>query len=276
MLKMTPFLAGVYLFTSALEWRFGTRWSGIVSRLAKWGPLWGAAFGCIPQCGFSVVGTALYVRRLISPGTLLAVYLATSDEAVPVLLSMPRMTTVVLDLVVVKFLIALAAGMVVDLCWRRARGGTDGDKPLTTPNCGCCAHELSHKPSAVQALLAHPLQHTLKIAAYLFVLGVALNAGIAWLGEGHFRALMLQDHFLQPCVAALVGLVPNCFASVLIAQLFAQGVLGTGAAVAGLSAGAGLGLLVLVRENGDWKDTLKIVGLLLGVSAAAGMAIQVF
>ncbi len=270
--RLVPLLAGVYVLVAFLEYRFGDGMGVFLTRFGVMAPAAGALLGCIPQCGFSVVAAALYIRRLISPGTLLAVFISTSDEAIPVLLSMPEQGPMVAKLLTLKVVIAIVAGVMLDLLLRR-RVADNGNIPSKS-RCGCCAHDVSGVRSWARALLWHPFWHTIKIFAFLFILTFMMNLAVAGIGEDRIGAFLLQGTIFQPLLAVLVGLIPNCFASVLLADLFAAGTLTFGSLVSGLCAGAGLGLLLLVRENRPWQDTAMMLGVLTGVSIAAGMVIQ--
>ncbi|MFA5293480.1 MAG: putative manganese transporter [Phycisphaerae bacterium] len=283
-LKLLPLLVVIYFFVSFLEYRYGDRMGSILTRFGMFNPVVGAMFGCIPQCGFSVVGSALYVKRLISIGTLLAVFLSTSDEAVPVLLSMPGKAHMVWTLIAIKAGIAIIAGIGVDLLLRRLPAEKQAapaiadnhheDEHEHEHHAGCCAHDLDEKHSKFKALVLHPLQHSIKIFIYLLVLSAILNLIIEKVGEKRIAEMLLSGTVFQPFLASLIGLIPNCFASVLLAKLFADGTISFGSLVAGLCAAGGLGLLVLVRENKSFKDTLFVIALLVVISVLAGIIIQ--
>ena len=274
--RLLPLLAAVYFLVAFLEYRYGDRMGYFMARFGALGPVAGALFGCIPQCGFSVVAAALYVKRLISVGTLLAVFLSTSDEAIPVLLSMPEQAGTVWNLINIKVLIAIIAGIGLDLLVRK-----QAQDQIVTPDVGaehshsgCCSHGISGDGSKVKALFLHPLWHTVKIALFLFVLTLLMNIAFASIGEVRIGSLLLVGTLFQPFLTTLIGLIPNCFASVFLAGLFAKGIVSFGSLVAGLCAGAGLGLMVLVKENKDTRETLMIVGTLVLVSILAGVFIQ--
>jgi hypothetical protein len=270
--KMIPFLLLIYFVVEWFERKFGDSLKHRLRNVAKAGPVLGALFGCVPQCGFSVVAASLYARRLISPGTLLAVILSTSDEAIPVLLSQPEQSEAVFFLLLIKLLIGITGGYLVDLLLRR-RPAASPAADVESHHKGCCCHLVSAKDGYRQ-LLVHPLVHTAKIFLFIFAITLGLNGLMAWVGEENLGHLLLRHSLFQPLLAALVGLIPNCAASVAIAGLFLKGGLGFGSTVAGLCCSGGLGLLVLFRENHDPKDTLRIVGLLVGISTIAGLAIQ--
>ena len=273
--KLLPLLAAVYFFVGFFEYRYGDRMGALMSRVGALGPLTGAAFGCIPQCGFSVVAAALYVKGLISRGTLLAVFISTSDEAVPVLLSMPQQAPVVVTLVMLKVAIAILAGMALDLLLppRGVVAGGDSQEAVHG-HPGCCAHGLAQEESRIKALVWHPLLHTLRIGAFLFVLSFLMNIVLAGIGRDRIRELFAGVGVLQPLIAILIGSIPNCFSSVVLAQFYAQHMITFGALLAGLCASAGLGVLVLLKEHRDRKDTLLIFAVLLAVSLLAGGIIQ--
>jgi uncharacterized membrane protein YraQ (UPF0718 family) len=280
--RLLPLLAVIYFLVSFLEYRYGGRMESFLSRFSIFNPVIGALFGCIPQCGFSVAASALYVKRLISVGTLLAVFLSTSDEAVPVLLSMPHKASMVGLLIAVKVAIAIIAGITIDLLLRYLPSekasellNTNGhNEDAAKTHSGCCSHHLDEKHSKIEALVLHPLLHTVKIFIYLFILSAVLNLIVEKVGEKRIAEILLRGTVFQPLLASLIGLIPNCFASVLLAKLFADGAISFGSLVAGLCAAAGLGLLVLIRENRNFKNTLFVIGLLVVVSVLAGVIIQ--
>lgn len=279
--SLVPFLAIVYFGIGFLEYRYGDRMNHFVMHVGIMGPLAGALVGCIPQCGFSVMASALYVKGMISTGTLLAVFISTSDEAVPILLSVPSRVDMVLILIGVKVIVAVLAGMAVDRVAGMISGfrikkcaGEASCKEAVSGHPGCCSHELANKSSKLKMLVVHPLLHTGKILAFLFILTLIFNLLVEKIGESNIASMFLGGSIFQPALSSLVGMIPNCFASVLLAGLFAKGIISFGALIAGLSSGAGLGLLVLVKENKDRIDTLRIIGLLLAISITAGTLIQ--
>lgn len=279
--RLLPILAAVYFVVGFMEYRYGEKMRHFITHLNAWGPVAGALFGCLPQCGFSVIASALYVKRMISVGTLLSVFLSTSDEAIPVLLSMPGKADIVGLLIAVKVVIAIAAGLAIDrLIPARLQAQAEAGK-VDAPghqhadeHSGCCAHGLEGESSKFKALLLHPLMHTTKIFLFLFVLTIATNIIVEVIGSHRISSLLLNGTVLQPVLASMIGMIPNCFASVLLADLFAKGAISFGSMVAGLCAGAGLGLLVLVKENRDRADTLRVIGLLLTISISVGILLQ--
>jgi len=282
--KLLPLLAVVYFLVSFFEYRYGSRIGPFLAHFNKFGPILGALFGCIPQCGFSVLASALYVKRIISVGTLLSVFLSTSDEAVPILLSIPNKAHLVGVLIVIKVIIAIIAGVTVDFIIGLRQAVKSREVVSVPVSCedalkghsGCCSHDVDEKRSKIKSLLIHPLWHTTKIFFFLLVLSIILNFVMDRIGQERIAKVLLNGTVFQPFLASLIGLIPNCFASVFLAELFVKGAISFGSMLAGLCAASGLGMLVLIKENKSFKDTLSIIGLLVGVSVLAGVVMQAF
>ena len=230
----------------------------------------GAVLGCVPQCGFSDVAANFYASRVITPGTLLAVFVATSDEAIPLLAAEPGMWGTLAVLLVLKVILGMAAGFVLDVPLRRVLpqslyGGYAGHADEVD------CHEEHEEHSGI--FLA-ALRHTLEIFAFILLFSFLIGLVFELVGEGAITALLGRMGPFQPMVAALIGLVPNCAASVLLAQLYMQGAITFGSLMAGLTAGAGIGLAVLWRVNPSWKQNLFMTGLLWAAGAAVGIVLQ--
>ena len=288
--KTIPFLLMIYVLIEIVEYGYGRKIREKVQRAGKAGPAIGAVTGSFPQCGFSVLTTALYTQRLVTIGTLLAVYLSTSDEAIPVILSQPGAAKLIVPLILTKILIAVVAGYGIDFIFQKhnkktlahieayAHGedeaGHDHARVVEEP--ACCGHclDASAGKFKLKELFFHPLIHTMKIFVFILAMTVLINGAIFWLGEAAFARLFSGHLFFQPVLAALIGLIPNCAASVAVTELYLNGAITYGAMISGLCAGGGLGLLVLFREEKNKKDVLKILGLLFGVSVTAGWVIQ--
>ena len=276
-LEMIPFLMVIYY---SVEWFERTYARSIESRLqnlTRLAPALGAVFGCIPQCGFSAAASALYARRAITTGTLLAVFLATSDEAIPVLLAQPHKGMVVLWLIVVKLIIGIAGGYFVDVLFQANRRTSDlWNQVVINKSHERARHDDS--PSVQMSRLRwliDPLKHTAEVFFYIVVFTFGMNYLISFVGEANFGVLLLRHSLFQPFFAALFGLIPNCSASVAIAEAFLKGGLSYGSAIAGLSSSGGMGILVLLKENHNTRDTFKILSLLVAISTVVGTAIHV-
>ena len=284
--KMVPLLFVVYVAIEFIELKFGNKMAKTVSKAGPFGPILGALSATIPQCGISVMGTALFTQRLITIGSLFAVYIATSDEAIPVIMSQPNKLELLVPLILTKLVLAIIVGYALDLVFRKRNkqvfehidayahdhDEADHHHEAAFEEKACCGHQATAEHSAISArdILYHPLVHTLKIFAFIFLISVGLNLLFASIGQETLGALLAQHKLLQPFLAALIGLIPNCAASVAIAQFYLTGTITFGATIAGLSASGGLGILLLFKE-GDKKEGARIVALLFGISVIAGL-----
>lgn len=265
-LKMLPFLFGAYLLIEYIEHRAAKKFVDLLTRFGRAGSVAGAALGCVPQCGFSVAAANLFSNRLITAGTLIAVFISTSDEAIPILLASPESASKILPLLVAKIIIAIVAGLIIDLT---------GILKTPKEELEEVAEEHSHcHTEGHGGIILSALRHTGEVFLFLVVVMLLLNLAISFVGEEALAGLLMEGSFLQPILATLVGAIPNCAASVIIASLYAEGTLSFGSAVAGLSAGAGLGLVVLFRTNHSKKESFIILGILLGVSIISGVLLQ--
>lgn len=262
-LKLLPFLFGAYLLMEYLEHHAAGKMESVLRRMGPFGPLVGAGLGCVPQCGFSATAANLYAAGIISRGTLLAVFLSTSDEALPILLGQQGAAGQIGRLLLCKVLIGLVVGFAVDFVLRRfCRPREVAD---LCEHCGCHEQEGILKPA---------LWHTLRILLFILILNFVLNCGLSLLGQERIGTLLLAGSWLQPFAAALIGLIPNCAASVMLTQLYLAGAISFGAVLAGLCSGAGIGLAVLLRMNPNRRENIQILATLYLVSAFVGLLAQ--
>ena len=279
--KLIPFLFLAYLAMEYLEHKTGERASKLIRRpgtkssshgrsgsghpvLAHLAPVAGGLLGAVPQCGFSAAASNLYAGRLITLGTLMAIYLSTSDEMLPILISERAPMGMILQLLAAKAAIGMAAGLAIDLLWRKKDTGREHIHDI-------CKQEHCH---CEKGIFRSALAHTAKIALFILAVNLGLNLILHFLGEDALGTLILNRPFAGPVLAGLVGLIPNCAGSVAITQLYLAGSMGLGAAMAGLLAGSGVGVLVLFRVNRDRRENLKILGLLYAIGVAAGIAVE--
>ena len=273
--KMLPFLFLAYLLIEYIETRHGERIEALLAGGGRWGSIPGAVLGCVPQCGFSAIASNFYSSRVITLGTLMAVYLATSDEAIPLLVSMPAYWDKLAVLMVIKVVYAIVVGFVLDFVLRGVlpkslRGGYTGHADEVD-----CHEEHSDEEGKPAPIWKAALRHTLEIFVFIFAFSLVFGLIVEGVGEDVFASVLGSMGFFQPVVAALVGLIPNCAASVLLTQLYVEGALRFSSLVAGLCTGAGVGLAVLWRTNPSWKQNLFITGLTWGAGAFLGVAMQV-
>lgn len=262
--KMLPFLFGAFLLLEALEHSANERMNRILAKAGNAGPAAGAALGCVPQCGFSVVAANLYAGGVITLGTLLAVMIATSDEAILILLGNPGQGGEIVKLLITKVVIAVAAGYLVD-AFGKGRNRRKKEIEELCRECGCHSHH---------GILRPALYHTVKVFLFLLIFTGILNFAVEVLGMERISEILLADTLFQPLIAALIGLIPNCASSVILTRLYLSGVISFASVIAGLCTGAGLGLAVLFKVNQDKKENVRILGLLYGISAAVGILLQ--
>ena len=271
-LLMLPFLFLAYLIIETVEHRQGEKIERLLAGGGRWGFVPGALLGCVPQCGFSTVASNFYSSKVITLGTLLAVYLATSDEAIPVLLATPGHWDTLAMLLGIKVVYALAVGFALEFVLARflpkgLRGGYAGR--MDEVDCHRDAEEESEN------LWLAALRHTAETALFVFLFSLAFGFVVEQIGHDVFAGALGKLGFFQPALAALVGLIPNCAASMLLTQLYLEGALRFSSLVAGLCAGAGVGLAVLWRSNPSWKQNLFITGLLWAAGTALGVLMQI-
>lgn len=264
-LKMLPFLFAAFLVIEALESNSTGGIHKLMQKAGGAGPVAGAVLGCIPQCGFSVMAANLYAGGIISPGTLLSVFIATSDEAVLIMLGNPGQGRKILALFAAKILIAVGAGYISDFFLKKYITVPE-NKRKPRAACGCNEHE--------EGIFMPAVRHSVKIFFYLFVFTAALNLCIQLLGMERLSEYFLSDTWLQPVISAMIGLIPNCAASVVLAQLYLRNVISFASVVAGLCTGAGAGLVVLFKMNRSRRENCRIVLLLYGIGVLAGMLLE--
>lgn len=259
-LRILPFLFAAFLALEAIE-HYSNQFSNrLLAGVGKSGSFVGAVLGCVPQCGFSAAAANLYSAGLISLGTLLAVFLSTSDEAVFILLAHPGNVKTVVSLLALKTGIGMAAGFLIDVLFRNRKKDMHIGEMCKT--CGCSDESGILRPAFV---------HTARLAAYLLAFTFCLNLALAFVGVERLAEILGKGTLLQPFIAAFLGMIPNCAASVLITELYLAGSLNFGAAIAGLCAGAGIGPVVLFRSNHSVRENLIILLLLYGCAVIAGL-----
>ena len=254
-LYIIPFLFVTYLAMEWLEHKTGGRAQAAIQRAGAAGPVVGAVVGAVPQCGFSAAAATLWAGRVITLGTLFAVFLSTSDEMLPIFLAEQVPFDVILKIIGAKIIIGMVMGFIVDAALRIARRI---DAPLHIHEL-CRQRDHCHCHDGEGGILKSAVKHTLQVTVFIFVITIVLNAVLEVVGEDVLAEFLAANPALSVFGSALVGLVPNCAASVVIAQLYVEGVLGSGAMLAGLLVSAGVGLLVLVRTNRRPRENVAII-----------------
>ncbi len=274
-----PLLFIVFLFIEFIEYFYSEKINNFMKNTEKASPIIGSLAAIIPQCGFSVIASTLYIRKFITKGTLIAIYLATSDEAIPILLAAPEQTHFVLPIIGIKLVIGICAGYLIDFILKDNKyipiaEETDNDIDKEEHE-GCCKHSVSHRRK--RELIIHPVKHTVNIFVFILAITVLLNYVIALYAEHSTLHVMFgKIKILEPVITAFIGLIPNCAVSIALTMLLIKGSISFGAVMAGLLSNAGLGILILFRHNANIKDTMKIIGILVSISIVSGFIIQIF
>lgn len=259
-----PFLYLTYLGMEFLERRAGEKTEAAIRRAGRAGPVLGALLGVLPQCGFSAAGATFYAGRIITTGTLLAIFWSTSDEMLPLLISSGAPLGKILTILGVKVAVAMLAGLAVDIVCRLVSKKEHHEHHIGE----MCRSGHCHCDD--RSLWLAALIHTAQITVSVFVVSVVLNLVLELVGESVLTDLLGASPVLASLLSALVGLIPNCASSVAITQLYLSGVLSAGAMLSGLLVGAGMGVLVLLRVNRPLKDSLRVIALLFAVGLFVG------
>lgn len=317
-LYLIPFLYVTYLLMEWLEHKTGQRTQSAIKRAGAAGPVIGALLGVVPQCGFSAVSATLYAGRVITLGTLFAVFLSTSDEMLPIFLAEQVPLSTIASIMGAKVVVGIVMGFAVDVLMRVARRREDAEARVDGSDagyrihelcerdgCGChaeCAacqknpelvyqhaddcsvgcshahhaHDHSHDGHGWRGIFLSALKHTAQVIAFIFLITIVLDAVIEVVGEDALGDFLMSNPALSILGSALVGLIPNCAASVVIADLYVEGVLGAPAMFSGLLVSAGVGLLVLVRTNRHWKQNVGIICALYAMGVLWGFIALVF
>lgn len=261
--KLIPFLFITYLIMEYLEHKTTNKSKEKMKKSGRWGPIIGSFLGAFPQCGFSVSATNLYVGRIITLGTLIAVYLSTSDEMIPVFLSESVPITVILKVLGIKILVSIVIGIIIDLIFENTHEKNE--------IANICEHDHCH---CEEGVVKSSIRHTANITLFIFAINLVLNTIIYFIGEDTISHWILNKPILGPVISSIVGLIPNCAASVIIAELFIGGMIGAGTMIAGLLVSAGVGLLVLFKMNNNIKENLKILFILYIVGVICGIVLE--
>lgn len=264
--KLLPFLFIVYVIMELIEHKASSKTEKIIKKSGKLGPLLGGILGAFPQCGFSVVASNLYLARVITIGTLIAIFLSTSDEMLPVLLANGVGIDKIVKFILIKIVIGITFGFIIDLFIFRKK--TTTKKEITK----ICEHEHCH---CDENIIISSLKHTMSIFFFIIMVNFILNSIVYLIGEETLTTFFVQNKILGPIVSGIIGLIPNCAASVAITELFINNALSFGSTMAGLLASSGVGMLVLFKINKDYKENFKILGFTYFISVLIGIIFNI-
>lgn len=265
-LLLLPILFLTFFLIEYVEHRAGEKFVSTLRRSRRTGPLWGALLGCVPQCSFSVSCAHLYNEGIVTAGTLVAVFLSTSDEAIPVLLSQSNAWRLILVLLLCKVFVACVTGFALDFFYKQDRQQADFEKLHVEHSCHA-------KKTDVKELLWESLKHTLEVWSVLFLVTLGLTFIMNLVPRESLQKFLLGG-FFQPFLAGLLGLIPNCAVSVVLVELYLSELISFGSMVAGLCTSAGLGLLVLFKGKRGLKNWFLILGVTYLAAVVAGSLLQ--
>ncbi len=263
-LKLLPFLFVAFLIMEYIEHKFS---KNKITKAGKFGPFIGSLLGAIPQCGFSVMATNLYATRIITIGTLISIFLSTSDEMLPILISNGAKAGIIVKILLIKVLIGMIIGFIIDFILRKKR---KNNKEYEIKD--FC---LEHHCDCNHSILKSTIKHTLNITLFIVVVTFLLNIGMHYLGEDGIGKLFLKDSFFSPFISSLIGLIPNCASSVVITELYLNGAITLASCISGLLTGSGVALLVLFKVNKNKKENLIILLSLYLIGALSGVIIEI-
>lgn len=290
-LKILPFLLIIYFLIELIEYKKVFKLKKSKALTGKASPVVGALFGSVPQCGFSVISTDLYSQKKLSIGALIAVYIATSDEAIPIMISNYKSIVALLVLIVTKIVFAILVGYLAMLLYDKvffrnkqpqkvlnqtqtATVQTAETETVEVQSAhhahGCCHHDI--EPTKFEWV--HPIIHSLKIIAIIFLVNLLLGTIIYFWGEENLANFLTSSYDFQPIFCVLIGLIPNCASSVVLTELYLSGSLSFGAIIAGLSVNAGIGIIFLFKHKKNIKEIGFIMSMLIIPSIALGYALH--
>lgn len=264
-LKILPFLFIAFLIIELFEHKFSNKTRDFISKSDKFGPLFGSILGVVPQCGFSVMGTNLFITRIISLGTLISIYLSTSDEMLPVMLSSNVQLKEIVFILGIKISFAFVWGMLIDFIFSKV------DKKVK--NYEICDHDHCHCEDGV---FKSTVYHTLSTLSFIILTTFVLNIVMEYFGTDVLSKIMFKHNIIGAFITSLIGLIPNCGASVIITELYINGATSIGALIGGLLTGSGIALLVLFKENKNFKENIFILSLVYIIGSLSGLLIDLF
>ena len=266
-IRLLPFLFITYLIMEYIEHKTSEKAKETIQKSGKFGPVLGAIVGIFPQCGFSVSATNLYAARVITLGTLISVYLATSDEMLPILLTEAVPITTILTILGLKLIIGIIAGFAIDAVIRLVKKEKQEEQKIEE----LCEHDHCH---CEQGIVVSAVKHTVNIIIFIFIITLIINGIITLIGKDIIANFISENVIVGPIIAGFIGLIPNCASSVILTELFIENVISMPMLISGVAVNAGVGLLVLFRTNKNLKENLSIVGLLYIIGVLSGIILQ--
>ena len=263
-LKLIPFLLVAFLIIELLEHKLNNKTKKIITKSKKIGPIIGSLLGVIPQCGFSVMATNLYITRIITLGTLISIYLSTSDEMLIIMISEKVEISLILKILLIKIFFGIVYGLIIDKIINKKKKDKETNYELCDEDHCDCNH----------SILLSAIKHTLHITLFIFIITLIINTIFTQLGDNYLSKILLNNSILSPFITSLIGLIPNCAASVILTELYLNSTISLGALIGGLLTSSGSSLLVLIKNNKNQKENLSIILLLYALGVLSGIIIE--
>lgn len=263
-LKLIPFLLVAFLIIELLEHKLNNKTKNILTKSKKIGPIIGSLLGVIPQCGFSVMATNLYITRIITLGTLISIYLSTSDEMLIIMISEKVEISLILKILLIKIFFGIVYGLIIDKIINKKKKDKETNYELCDEEHCDCNH----------SILLSAIKHTLHITLFIFIITLIINTIFTLLGDNYLSKILLNNSILSPFITSLIGLIPNCAASVILTELYLNSTISLGALIGGLLTSSGSSLLVLIKNNKNQKENLSIILLLCALGVLSGIIIE--
>ena len=263
-LKLIPFLLVAFLIIELLEHKLNNKTKNIITKSKKIEPIIGSLLGVIPQCGFSVMATNLYITRIITLGTLISIYLSTSDEMLIIMISEKVEISLILKILLIKIFFGIVYGLIIDKIINKKKEDKETNYELCDEEHCDCNH----------SILLSAIKHTLHITLFIFIITLIINTIFTLLGDNYLSKILLNNSILSPFITSLIGLIPNCAASVILTELYLNSTISLGALIGGLLTSSGSSLLVLIKNNKNQKENLSIILLLYALGVLSGIIIE--
>ena len=265
-LKLLPYLFITFIILELIEHKLGSKNEKILAKNKKIGPLVGGLLGAVPQCGFSAMASNLFSSHVITLGTLIAVFLSTSDEMLPIMLSEKANILTLLKIVSFKVVVGIIIGFIIDLLYRKKVNHISIKENCEKEHCSCDNHSIFYSS----------IMHTLKIGLFILIANLLINFIIFEVGEDSISNVLLSKNVFTYFIASLVGLIPNCASSVIITEMYLSSFITVGTMLSGLLTGSGLGILLLFRTNKNLKENLSVLGIIYFVGVIIGLLVDLF
>lgn len=265
-IKLIPYLLVTFIILEYLEHKLSKKNEKILKKNKKYGPIIGALLGALPQCGFSTMAASLFSSKVITIGTLIAVFLATSDEMLPIMISEKIPIIEIIYIISFKVIIGIIIGLLIDTMIKHKGNSKDIHHLCEKEHCDCDS----------DGILISSIKHTLKIAIFILIANIGISLLIYWVGEENLENLLLRNNPITYFIASLIGLIPNCASSVIMTELYISKFISLGTLLSGLLTGSGLGILILFRTNEDLKENMKILGIIYLVGVIIGFLTDIF